>query len=224
MNYIVCVDLGSINDYNTIGIIELTGGYLEDDKIDEQRHTKKILTFVSKYELRQLERMPIGTTYPELVTRIKNLMSSSELFNNSELVVDATGVGVAVLQQMYNESLTPFGVTITGGATVGRNTLGYTVPKVDLISTLQLIFQSKRLKISKGIKHGPELVHEVRNFKITNKGNRDKMEAWRESDHDDLVLCLAIGLWYGERILGGNTTVEIDDKYDDYDPLWDGMR
>ena len=36
--------------------------------------------------------------------------------------------------------------------------------------------------------------------KITTAGN-ETFEAWRERDHDDLVLALAVALWYAERDL-----------------------
>ena len=38
-------------------------------------------------------------------------------------------------------------------------------------------------------------------MKITTAGN-DTYEAWRESDHDDLVLAAAFACWYGEKELG----------------------
>ncbi len=46
------------------------------------------------------------------------------------------------------------------------------------------------------------LVEELQNFKlkITTAGN-DTYEAWRESDHDDLVLAAAMAAWYGEKRL-----------------------
>jgi hypothetical protein len=34
--------------------------------------------------------------------------------------------------------------------------------------------------------------------KITTKGH-DTYESWRDGDHDDLVLALALGSWYFER-------------------------
>ena len=34
--------------------------------------------------------------------------------------------------------------------------------------------------------------------KITTAGN-ESFEAWREKDHDDIVLAVALGVWLGER-------------------------
>ena len=59
-----------------------------------------------------------------------------------------------------------------------------------------------RLKISRALPEAAQLVEELQNFKIkvTLAGN-DTYEAWRESDHDDLVLAAAMAAWYGEKKL-----------------------
>ena len=91
-------------------------------------------------------------------------------------------------------------IWITGGETVSRKGRIIRVPKRDLVSVLQVMFQTGRLKIATSLPLGPVLVDELMNFraKITPAGN-DTYEAWRERDHDDLVLALAIAAWYAER-------------------------
>jgi len=46
------------------------------------------------------------------------------------------------------------------------------------------------------------LVKELENFrvKITVNAN-ETFESWRERDHDDLVLAVAMATWLGERVL-----------------------
>lgn len=44
------------------------------------------------------------------------------------------------------------------------------------------------------------LVKELLNFKVTiSTSGHDSYEAWREGDHDDLVLATAMALWLAER-------------------------
>jgi hypothetical protein len=47
----------------------------------------------------------------------------------------------------------------------------------------------------------PELVKELETFnvKVNIRTAHDSYEAWRESDHDDLVLALALACWWAER-------------------------
>ena len=74
------------------------------------------------------------------------------------------------------------------------------VPKRDLVSVLQVLFHSKRLKIAAGVNERDTLLGELANFsaKITQHAN-DTYEAWREGQHDDLVLALALACWSFER-------------------------
>ncbi len=76
------------------------------------------------------------------------------------------------------------------------------MPKRELVSNLAVIFQSDRLKIARALPEAPVLIEELQNFKlkITTAGN-DTYEAWRESDHDDLVLAAAMAAWLGEKRL-----------------------
>ena len=76
-------------------------------------------------------------------------------------------------------------------------------PKRDLVSVLQVLLQSKRLKIAAGIEHRDLLLNELSTFsaKITTTAH-DTYEAWREGQHDDLVLALALACWSFERATG----------------------
>ncbi len=102
---------------------------------------------------------------------------------------------------MRKEKLSVIPVTITaGGSGTGSVFSGYNVPKRELVSNLAIIFQAGRLKISRKLPEASQLVEELQKFKIkiTPAGN-DTYEAWRESDHDDLVVAAAMAAWYGEK-------------------------
>ena len=73
---------------------------------------------------------------------------------------------------------------------------GYHVPKRDLVTTLQVLLQSGRLKVASDLKLAKVLVDEMLNFKvkINVKTAHDSYEAWREGIHDDLVLAVALAL------------------------------
>ena len=75
------------------------------------------------------------------------------------------------------------------------------------MSVLQVVFQTERLRIASSLPLRPILIDELLNFraKVTTTGN-NTFEAWRESVHDDLVLALAIAVWYAERSRGQTRT------------------
>ena len=151
-------------------------------------------------QIRHLERLPLGTSYPQVVQRVASLMASVPLSENScALLVDATGVGTSVVDSLVEAGLYPIPVTIHGGDRVTPDGEGgYRVPKRDLVSAAQVLLQSGRLKIAAGLPETKTLREELLNFKmkIDSKTAHDSYSHWREGDHDDLVLSAAIALWY----------------------------
>jgi hypothetical protein len=178
------LDLGQIRDYTALVALEK----LKQD------------TSAPIYHLRHLQRFPLGTPYTHITHDMSGLLGRDPLLNRSRLMVDGTGVGVPVVNMLYHAGLPVVPVWMTAGSTVSRKGRIIRVPKRDLVSVLQVLFQTGRLKIATSLPLGPVLVDELMNFraKITPAGN-DTYEAWRERDHDDLVLALAIAAWYAER-------------------------
>jgi hypothetical protein len=118
--------------------------------------------------------------------------------------VDRTGVGVAVFDMLRKARpacrLVP--VTITGGtATTCQEDGCWHVPKRELAGVLGVLIGGHRLKVAPGLPLGKTLNQELAAFKV--KVNiatgSESFEAWREKDHDDLVLAAALACWYGER-------------------------
>ena len=124
------------------------------------------------------------------------------------LGIDETGVGTAVVGWLRKEfslqggraSVRP--IQITGGRQATQNDRGgWNVPKRELVSVIQVLLGSGRLTVDPSIKLRGVLVEEFKNFKV--KVDKDtaneSFEAWRESEHDDIVLGCAIILWIAER-------------------------
>ncbi len=108
-----------------------------------------------------------------------------------------------VVSILYFVDLTPrapLAITITGGDSVVNECQARKVPKRDLVSTVAVLLQTGRLRIARDLKDAPVLEHELRSFraKISLSGN-DTYEAWRERDHDDLVLAVALAAWLKEK-------------------------
>ena len=75
------------------------------------------------------------------------------------------------------------------------------VPKRDLVGCLQILLQSGRLKIARTLPHAETLKTEMLNFrvKINIATAHDSYEAWREGDHDNLVLAAALAAWKAQK-------------------------
>ncbi len=193
-DFIVGVDLGQARDYTAICILErfekLTG------VAEKGRWTTRV-----RYEMPYLERPSLGTSYPAIIDRLKSLIARLPPHERHRVLVDRTGCGRPVVDLMRKEKLEIVPVTIAfSGSVSGGSYFGFTVPKRDLVSNLAILLQSDRLKIPRKLPEAPAMIEELQNFRIkfTRAGN-DTYEAWRESDHDDLVLAAAMAAWFGEK-------------------------
>jgi hypothetical protein len=218
---IVAVDLGRQADFTAISIIQTREHWTTGPNIPVEWKTgeeDKLLTYY--HHLRYLTRMK--AKYPEVVRVVKTIVTSLEEDQATALLVDATGVGLPVVDMMVDDGLNPVPILITGGSTITEKDGGYHIPKRFLVSALQGLFETGRLKISAGIENFEEFMHELTHFKvkITKAGN-DTYEAWRESDHDDLVISVAMGSWFAQRESRNNIIIRKGDKevLDEYDPL-----
>ncbi len=90
-------------------------------------------------------------------------------------------------------------VTITGGQRVSGGNFAWGVPKRDLVTNLQVLLQSHRLKIAADLPLADALADEMLDFRVrvSDAGH----DSWGGRDHDDLVLALAIACWFGDRAM-----------------------
>lgn len=193
--FYVGVDLGQVRDFTAIAVVERCEAPGEWDAVMAAYRKRKWLA------VRHLERIPLGTPYTEVAERVGQVTRSGELAGRCETIVDATGVGRPVVEMLrgarLDGMLTP--VLITGGEST-RSTDGYyRVPKRDLIVGLQVLLQVKELKIAPGLEWGRELVREMAEMEVrVTAGGNEQYGAWREGEHDDLVLAIGLACWGGE--------------------------
>jgi hypothetical protein len=201
--YFVGLDLGQSQDFTAIAVLEraeLIGEW--DPAMYARRKTTTL-------RLRHLERVALGTPYTEVVDRVVAVTRSAELAERCHVIADATGVGRPVMDMLRRAGLgctRLWPVLITSGDVETYANGHYRVPKRDLIVGLQLLLQRRGLQIAKGMKFGPVLAREMAEMrvKITASGN-EQYGAWREGEHDDLVLAVALACWGARRAWPGGT-------------------
>ena len=91
------------------------------------------------------------------------------------------------------------GVTITGGDAVSVAGKQARVAKRLLVSTLQAVIQTKRLLFASDMPLVETLQKEMLDFRVKISDNANDLYSAREGAHDDLVLSLALALWFGEK-------------------------
>jgi len=209
-SYIVGVDLGQANDFTALSILEK---HRDTTSTIEQKGFEpptQITTTRNIFHLRHLQRLKLGTGYPDVVNIVSTMLKSLPSAKNAPaLVTDATGVGRPVIDMMQKAGLRPIAITITSGHDENRvSSAEWRIPKRNLVSTLAVLLQSGRLKVAAGLTEAEVFIAELSNFKVKiSAAGHDSYDAWRESIHDDLVLSVALAAWFGERrVLPTNIT------------------
>lgn len=216
------LDLGQSQDYTALSISERT--ILETDEMvttDEDGMiaetfgavprrvpvvTPKLIT---RIDVRHLHRWELHTDYVVMAHEVLDIARKlPEKPVKPILVIDHTGVGRGVFDifQHSGINIPILAVTITGGQQARFDPdrpWMWSVPKKDLAGAMQVAVQNDRLRIAPGLPLAAVLAREMQAFrvKITSAANMT-YEAWREGDHDDLVLSVALGCWAIARLDG----------------------
>lgn len=181
------IDIGQAQDYSAISVI--------DARYDDGSR------YGVEYRLLQIERLPLGTPYSGVIARVGQW---TERLGWIHAVFDATGVGrpvVELAKKTLGQNAIILGIVITGGTSDGATADGLlTVPKVNLITSLQLAFQAGLIKIPADLYTINELKDELMGYRRKQaQSGYARFEPERTGDHDDQIMALALGLYLAAR-------------------------
>ena len=147
--------------------------------------------------IRHLERLPLGTSYPDVAARVAAVCTgvTERTRTAPRLFVDATGVGTPLVDVLRAAGVTAvvLPVYFTHGdrrqvTPSGEVRLG----KAWLVSRLQALLQSGRLHLAR-TSEAAALAQELLDYEIRVEANaNDTYGAFRVGSHDDLVTALGL--------------------------------
>lgn len=188
--FVLGLDLGQTTDFTALAVGELVP-------------VKPVQVLI-----RHLERLPKQTPYPVQVAIVGEKVERVKEMGRTLLVVDQTGVGRAVVDsfRVARLGVPMWPVTIAssamGHAKRDPTTADWVVPKKDLIGAMVALAHAGQLQISGALPADIQRIakDELKNFrmKITAAANIT-FEAWREGEHDDIVLAMALVCWAAQR-------------------------
>lgn len=206
------VDIGQRIDPTAIAVTEV-----------ERRNLSATQTEVH-YVCRHLERLPLGTSYPDVVKRLTELVvklkerarqpvhvgnvtiipsddnPSAPL--TARMYVDATGVGQPVVDLLKAAGVTVTPVYFTHGDRRTQEGGHITLGKAWMVSKLQALLQTGRLHLP-NTAEARVLAQELQDYEIrVDIDANDKYGAFRVGAHDDLVTALGLTVQSRESAFG----------------------
>ncbi len=193
--WIISTDIAKTFDRTTITIFEKCNDFQKDGRC---------VSYIIARDLKQIEQMP----YTKLGRLMARLDSNADLHGNNDLVVDSTGVGEAVCDFFEEQGLMPHRIVITGGEhsrvrTASKGFGGFSprttfnVPKAELIDTLKLGLEQRRVRVASGIPFEKDIEEQFSHF--VGELTRTKKMTYNNDDpnvHDDIVSSFAMAAWF----------------------------
>ena len=196
------VDIGQKRDPTAVAVAQLE--YRESEGRREDH-----------WLIRFLERLPLGTPYPQVADRLSEIVENvrqqdprevyetdalgqrwkrNERVEVSEVYADATGVGQPVVDELIARSLPVTACYFTHGDRRTVEGSRVTIGKAWLVSRLQALSQSKRIHLP----HTTEaeaMEQELLDYEIkVDQNANDRYGAFRVGSHDDLVTALGLAV------------------------------
>ncbi len=184
-SFSIGVDLGQRRHYSAIAVAERVADPNQDDCV-----------------VRFLERMPLGTPYTAAVDRVVRVAGNPDLGRDCRLVVDATGLGMAVVDMFRaaRPGRPMIAVWITRGQAERFDGKLLRVPNLELMARLQNLLETRRLRIARGMREAGTLVRELVSMRgVSGASGRIRVGAEGAGEHDDLALAVALAVWKEER-------------------------
>lgn len=183
-NILIGLDLGQQNDYTVLSIL----------KIKDNPSIRGTL-----YQLIYLYRVPLETSYPNIISWVSALISDHLAIYNYVLVVDYTGVGRPIVDMLRQDQLNLLAVNITGGNVASwKHGNEVSVPKKEIVTCLQVTLESSRLRFSEDISSLDTLAQEFISFKPKISASANLQFEAEYGYHDDIVMSIGLAIWYGE--------------------------
>jgi hypothetical protein len=204
--FILGVDFGRDRDRTAIALAEIVEKPTADYKMMKRGVIEERADMIAKsLSIVHLEQAQVKTSYTEIIRRINEILSNPLLVKRTELVIDATGIGAPLFDMLKAHGLAPVGVTITAGEHEAPSDMGYKVPKIVLIDSIQALLHTQRVNMSDKISPAlrEEFSRQMTEFKVKKNG---KMEAWNEQTHDDLVIAFGLCCWHFIKRYGHSLT------------------
>jgi hypothetical protein len=164
------------------------------------------------FHVRFLERLPLGTSYPDVVARIVQIRVNLEMQHPNAAIafrIDATGVGQPIVDLLDEAGILVEPVIFAAGDRLGeyedplRGGTWKRLGKAYLVSRLQVLLQTGRVLLP-DTDEARALARELQDYEIhISEDSAFTAGAFKTGAHDDLVTALGLSVMEEPRPYGG---------------------
>ena len=222
------LDLGFRHDYSALSVMLID--HIERTEVFPLPSVDyQPVDRVPLYSVVHLQRW-IEVATKDVLSQVRNVMDHPRLaLRERELIIDASGLGLPVVEVAEGMGLEPIAITITSGYQAHRGTdgLSYSVPRRVLIFSVLSAYQAGQIKIAAELPLLPALDEELANLRVKQTAaGGETYDSWKSTQHDDMVMSLAMCVWRARQVAGAETvlTKELlgDRKYEG--DSWDSLN
>ena len=190
--YILGLDPAQLHDWSALAAIRM------DWDQEKRRYIYQLVAMERK------QQVPYDEIVDWATAGLRTQVFQGNRFDlgNPELVLDATGVGIAIKDMFQKKGVPVKAISITVGN--GWELVGSTwhLGKARLIGTFLGVLDAGRLQVNPDLPIWPQLERELVSYRaeISTQGHA-KFEA-APGEHDDLLFALALAIFWAERTYG----------------------
>ena len=150
----------------------------------------------NQFDVKLIDRFPVGCPLPVIVNRVSEIASDKRVSRESIILLDISSVGTAPLRAFQSRGMYPAAIDLTNAGSEGFANDAQHVPLRDALGAAQTVLQTARLRVASALELAKTLVSDLQAFDPKPIAHADL----RGGRNADLVLALAMALWWGDRM------------------------
>ena len=198
--HIVSLSLGGVAEPSAVVVIDPRTEFGRREKQTKKRDSE------NHFDVTHIERFPAGLPIPTVVASVAKIMSDKRLAKNCHLLLDITSTGAAPLRVFKSSGLYPESIDLTNTGSEEHTGGVQRVPLRDVIGAAQVVFQTRRLDVAEDLKLASTLLGDFQSY---DHKRADRGLDLRGGRNSDIVLALAVALWWGDDFIWGDDGVDI---------------
>ncbi len=151
----------------------------------------------NRFDVAWIQRFPADCPLPAIMNRVSEIASLKRVSRESIILLDITSVGTAPLRAFQNRGMYPGAIDLTNTGAEGYTSDAQQVPLRDVIGAAQVVVETARLRLAKDLELTETLVSDLQAFDPKPIARNPDLRGGRNTD---LVLALAVALWWGDRL------------------------